>query len=60
MTNRVLIVDDEPLARSRLRAQLTELLTGALVGEVVGEASTGIEALALVQPALEGLPRYIN
>lgn len=44
MTSRLLIVDDEPLARARLRGQIAEL-----VGEVVGEASTGIEALELVQ-----------
>jgi len=41
---RILIVDDEPLARSRLRAQLAELG----VGEVVGEAGDGADALAKI------------
>ncbi len=45
MMLRILIVDDEPLARTRLRAQLADLAAG----EVVGEASTGREALALLQ-----------
>lgn len=40
---RIAIVDDEPLARSRLRALLAPLTTM----EVVGEAATGHEALAL-------------
>lgn len=44
LPNRLLIADDEPLARARLRAQVVEL--GA--GEVVGEAATGLEALDLV------------
>ncbi len=45
MASKLLIVDDEPLARSRLRAQIEELATD----EVIGEASTGLEALELVQ-----------
>lgn len=45
MTPRVLIVDDEPLARERLRALLAELGHG----EVVGEAGSGLEALAAVE-----------
>jgi len=40
---RIAIVDDEPLARSGLRALLAPLTTI----EVVGEAATGHEALAL-------------
>jgi two-component system response regulator AlgR len=42
---RILIVDDEPLARARLRAQIGDVGIGA----VAGEASNGIEALRLVQ-----------
>lgn len=38
---RLLIVDDEPLARTRLKAQIIELQ----LGEVVGEAASGLEAL---------------
>ncbi len=45
MLSRLLIVDDEPLARARLRGQIAELIAG----DVVGEAGTGIEALELVQ-----------
>jgi len=41
--SRLLIADDEPLARARLRTQILELAAG----EVVGEASTGLEALEL-------------
>ncbi len=41
MKPRVLIVDDEPLARERLRALLGDLG----VAEVVGEAASGLEAL---------------
>lgn len=41
MNFRVLIVDDEPLARERLRALLGDLG----VAEVVGEAASGLEAL---------------
>lgn len=41
---RTLLVDDEPIARSRLRA-----LCGALDDvEIVGEAATGVEALARI------------
>jgi two-component system response regulator AlgR len=42
---RLLIVDDEPLARARLRAQILELG----LGDVVGEAANGLEALALAE-----------
>jgi len=42
---RILIVDDEPLARERLRALLAEIG----VGEVVGEAGSGLEALVVAQ-----------
>ncbi|MBT8445516.1 MAG: LytTR family DNA-binding domain-containing protein [Gammaproteobacteria bacterium] len=42
---RILIVDDEKLARDRLRGQLGDLA----VGEVVGEASNGVEAIERVQ-----------
>jgi two-component system, LytTR family, response regulator AlgR len=41
---RILIVDDEPLARERLASLIRELGTG----EVVGEAGSGIEALTAV------------
>lgn len=41
---RILIVDDEPLARRRLSSQIADLG----VGEVVGEADNGIAALAEV------------
>jgi len=44
MNPRVLIVDDEPLARERLRALLGDL--GA--GQVVGEAASGLEAIDFV------------
>jgi two-component system response regulator AlgR len=44
MTLRVLIVDDEPPARERLRSMLVE--TGEF--EVAGEAGNGVEALTLV------------
>jgi two-component system response regulator AlgR len=44
MTMRVLIVDDEPPARERLRSMLIE--TGEF--EVAGEAGNGVEALTLV------------
>ncbi len=44
MAPRFLIVDDEPLARARLNAQLAELH----LGKVVGEAGSGIEALRLI------------
>jgi two-component system response regulator AlgR len=38
---KILVVDDEPLARTRLRAQVGDLS----LGEVVGEASNGVEAI---------------
>ena len=41
---RILIVDDEPLARERLASLIRELG----VGEVVGEAGNGIEALTAI------------
>ncbi|ALG69317.1 response regulator [Beggiatoa leptomitoformis] len=41
---KILIVDDEPLARLRLRALLVEIG----IGEVVGEASNGREAVTIV------------
>jgi two-component system response regulator AlgR len=40
---KVLIVDDEPLARARLRRQLTQLPTI----EIIGEAENGTQALAV-------------
>ena len=42
---RILVVDDEPLARARLKQLVEELA----VGEVVGEAADGTQALHLVQ-----------
>ena len=42
---KLIIVDDEPLARSRLRAMITELDAA----EVVAEAGNGSEALRLVE-----------
>lgn len=42
---RILVVDDEPLARRRLCAQVEDL--GA--GTVVGEAGTGVQALELAE-----------
>ena len=47
MSPRILIVDDEPLARERLRGLLAELDAG----EIVGEAASGIEALSLAGQA---------
>ena len=44
MSLRVIIVDDEPPARERLRSMLTE--AGGV--EIVGEAGNGVEALQLV------------
>ncbi len=41
---RILIVDDEPLARERLASLIRELG----IGEVVGEAGNGVEALTAV------------
>ncbi len=45
MNFRVLIVDDEPLARERLRALLGDLG----VAEVAGEAASGLEALDVAE-----------
>jgi two-component system response regulator AlgR len=45
---KIIIVDDEPLARSRLLAMITELDAG----EVVGEADNGADALRLVEQAV--------
>jgi two-component system response regulator AlgR len=42
---RILIVDDEPLARRRLVSQIADLA----IGEVVGEADDGLAALAAVE-----------
>jgi len=42
---KIIIVDDEPLARSRLLAMITELDAG----EVVGEADNGADALRLME-----------
>ena len=42
---RVLIVDDEPLARERLRAWLRE----EPAGEIVGECGSGPEAIATLR-----------
>ena len=44
---KIVIIDDEPLARSRLLAMVTELDAG----EVVGEADNGADALRLVEQA---------
>jgi two-component system response regulator AlgR len=44
---KVAIVDDEPLARSRLRSLLLDDTAGTL--EVIGEAGSGTEALALLE-----------
>jgi len=46
MLTRVLIVDDEPLARERMQAMLAELMVD-FMHEVVGEASDGEQALAM-------------
>ncbi|MSR15362.1 MAG: response regulator transcription factor [Gammaproteobacteria bacterium] len=45
MAARLLIVDDESLARARLKAQIADLALGL----VVGEAASGIEALQLAE-----------
>jgi two-component system response regulator AlgR len=45
---KIIIVDDEPLARSRLLAMITELDAG----DVVGEADNGADALRLVEQAV--------
>lgn len=42
---RIVIVDDEPLARARLRAQLED----GKFGDVVGEAANGIDALRVIE-----------
>ncbi len=42
---RILVVDDEPLARRRLCAQLTDLAQG----DIVGEADNGVSALSAVE-----------
>ncbi|MFT4583065.1 MAG: two-component system response regulator AlgR [Gammaproteobacteria bacterium] len=42
---RIIIVDDEPLARARLKAQVEDLG----IGEIVGEAGNGYDAISLVQ-----------
>ncbi|MDA0821490.1 MAG: LytTR family DNA-binding domain-containing protein [Proteobacteria bacterium] len=42
---RIIIVDDEPLARARLRAQVEDLG----LGEIVGEAGNGNDAIRLAQ-----------
>jgi two-component system response regulator AlgR len=47
MTLRVLIVDDEPPARARLRQMLAEMPDA----ECVGEAATGEEAVAMAEAA---------
>ena len=41
---RILVVDDEPLARRRLSSQVHDLG----IGEVVGEADNGTKALEMV------------
>lgn len=45
---KILVVDDEPLARERLRALLADIAM-QLPSEVVGEAGNGIQALALLR-----------
>lgn len=47
-TLKVLIVDDEPLARERLRTLLADLAL-QLPSEVAGEAANGLEALAVLR-----------
>lgn len=47
-TLKVLIVDDEPLARERLRTLLGDLAL-QLPSEVAGEAANGLEALAVMR-----------
>jgi len=42
---RIVIVDDEPLARSRLRAQVEDIG----LGEVVAEAANGLQAIGAVE-----------
>ena len=45
---KILIVDDEPLARSRLRELLADIAL-QLASEVVGEAANGLQALEILQ-----------
>ncbi|MGE5471116.1 MAG: LytR/AlgR family response regulator transcription factor [Bacteroidota bacterium] len=45
---RILLVDDEPLARERLRALLGDI-AGQLPSEVVGEAGNGLAALEMLR-----------
>ena len=45
---RILLVDDEPLARDRLRVLLGDLAVQRAT-EVVGEAANGLEALAVIR-----------
>lgn len=45
---RILLVDDEPLARERLRALLTDIAVQCPV-DVVAEAANGLQALACLQ-----------
>ena len=45
---KVLLVDDEPLARDRLRALLSDI-AGQLASEVVGEAGNGLAALEVLR-----------
>lgn len=45
---KVLLVDDEPLARDRLRALLSDI-AGQLPSEVVGEAGNGLAALDILR-----------
>lgn len=47
-TLKILIVDDEPLARSRLRELLADI-AGQVASEVVGEASNGLLALEFLR-----------
>ncbi|MFT4561704.1 MAG: two-component system response regulator AlgR [Gammaproteobacteria bacterium] len=42
---RIIIVDDEPLARSRLKAQVED----SGLGEIIGEAANGHDAISLAQ-----------
>ena len=48
---KILIVDDEPLARARLRSLLLELNVGDVVAEA-GNGVTALDAVAEVQPEL--------
>lgn len=60
---RILIVDDEPLARERLRTLLADIarqcpgaLVANVVAEVVAEAGNGLEALARLRERPAGAP----